>query len=517
VYTTEAGMSAYVWTVSAGGLVTGGGTATDNTVTVTWNTSGSQSVGVNYTATGCTAAGPVVLMVTVKPNPVMSNVAASSVCSPGITGIILESNPTGSSFSWTATGSSPDVSGYSASSGLSIIQPLQNSGSATQTVTYCVTPVLNGCTGPPSDYVVSVFPVPDVSFAPNGQTLCSETSTGIKLNSGVSGAFFSWTASGSSPAISGYSPDNGLSISQTLVNSGYSTGSVTYLVTPVANSCTGLQKGVSVIVNPLPSVTFTLCNDPTTTTSAVPFRLKGGIPAGGTYSGAGVSAGTFNPSIAGTGAHILTYTYTNTWGCNATASHSFSVINPPAFICDDFFTDPRDNKQYSTIKIGTQCWLAENLDYGTTISSPQVQRDNCIPEKLCFANAAVNCTSSGGLYSWDEMMQYDEAATGQGICPPGWHVPDDTEWTSLFNFYLNNGFAASPLKYTGYSGFNALLNGAGFIASFWRFGTFATMIWSSTSDGPYKAWAHGMNNINPSVSYYPASRSNTFSVRCIKN
>lgn len=48
VYTTEAGMTGYVWTISAGGTITAGGTATDNTVTVIWNTAGPQTVSVNY-------------------------------------------------------------------------------------------------------------------------------------------------------------------------------------------------------------------------------------------------------------------------------------------------------------------------------------------------------------------------------------------------------------------------------------------------------------------------------------
>ena len=62
-YTTEPGMSSYIWTVSPGGTVTAGGTATDNSVTVTWNTAGPQAVTVNYTTPdGCTAVTP-----TVKP------------------------------------------------------------------------------------------------------------------------------------------------------------------------------------------------------------------------------------------------------------------------------------------------------------------------------------------------------------------------------------------------------------------------------------------------------------------
>lgn len=72
VYTTEAGMSAYVWTVSAGGTITAGGGANDNTVTVTWHTAAPQTVSVNYTSGGYTAASPTVKTITVDPLPATS-------------------------------------------------------------------------------------------------------------------------------------------------------------------------------------------------------------------------------------------------------------------------------------------------------------------------------------------------------------------------------------------------------------------------------------------------------------
>jgi len=115
------------------------------------------------------------------------------------------------------------------------------------------------------------------------------------------------------------------------------------------------------------------------------------------------------------------------------------------------------------------------------------------------------------------MMQFAVVESIQGLCPPGWHVPSENEWSVLFSLYISNGFAGSPLKYTGYTGFNAFLNGIRFDNRDWNFDTFATFFWSSTSQGPFKAWAHAMNSINPSVSFYPGNRSNDFYVRCLKN
>jgi uncharacterized protein (TIGR02145 family) len=380
-----------------------------------------------------------------------------------------------------------------------------------------VTPSLNGCDGPIANFIVTVNPVADVYFTPNGQSFCSSGTTNISIASHVTGTTFTWVASGSSINITGFGPGNTNLISQTLTNSGNYPESVTYTVSPIANSCPGTNNSVVVNVNPFPATSYTPCNDIITTTAAQPLKLKGGLPLGGTYSGTGVNTGIFYPSIAGIGNQTITYSYTNTWGCVANATQVISVINPPVFLCDNTMTDIRDNQTYTTVKIGTQCWMAENLNYGNLIVSTQMQRDNCISEKYCFSDIPANCTSYGGLYQWDELMQYDNAAAAQGFCPPGWHIPTENDWTTLFDFYISNGFAGSPLKYTGYSGFDVFLSGTRFNNVNWNFSNFAVMFWSSTKEGNDKAWAHGMNTFNPSVSYYPSSRTHAFNVRCIKD
>jgi uncharacterized protein (TIGR02145 family) len=268
-----------------------------------------------------------------------------------------------------------------------------------------------------------------------------------------------------------------------------------------------------------PIVTFTSCFDTITTINAKPIKLKGGIPLGGTYSGLGVNSvtGIYTPSLAGIGTHTITYTYTNAALCSATKS--ISILDLPSSIlpCGTNLLDPRDNHVYPTVQIGSQCWLATNLNFGTTIASTQDQRDNCISEKYCYNDNPINCTNHGGLYQWDEVMRFDETPADQGFCPPGWHIPTENDWNTLFATFINNGFAGSPLKYSGYSGFNALLSGARHINKGWDFQGFATFFWSSTLRSDNKAWAHGMNDADPSVSVYPASRANAFSVRCLKD
>jgi uncharacterized protein (TIGR02145 family) len=266
-----------------------------------------------------------------------------------------------------------------------------------------------------------------------------------------------------------------------------------------------------------PTVTFSSCFDTITTINAKPIKLKGGIPLGGVYSGTGVNsiAGTFTPSLAGIGTKTITYTYTNISLCSAAKTRNIIVQSPSAFSCGNNLTDIRDGKTYGSVQIGTQCWMAQNLNYGSMLPFSQDQRDNCLAERYCYGDNPINCTSQGGLYQWDEMMLFGNTPADQGFCPPAWHVPTENEWLTLFNFFSNNAMAGSPLKYTGFSGFNALLSGVEHMNRISDFQGFSTMFWSSNPVGSDKAWAHGMNSYNASVSYYPALRKQAFSIRCI--
>jgi uncharacterized protein (TIGR02145 family) len=513
----------FTWTVSSSspnlsGFSAGSGNFIGQTIINSGSTIETLTYTVSPAAFGCPPGPSQNVIVTVNPKPVVTNnTILFQICNQTATNIVLQSSVPGSTFTWTATGSSPNVSGYSSGGGPTIIQTLTNSGFNIETVTYTVTPHANSCAGNPVSFIVTVFPLADVYFTPPSQTLCSGVTSNIQILSHVTGTTFSWTATGSSPNVSGFSGGSGNLIQQTLINSSYSIENVNYAVTPVANGCTGTLNHVIITVDPLPVVSLTPCWDVVTTTDAQPIKLKGGIPMGGAYSGAGINAGLFYPGIAGAGTFTITYSYTNTFGCGGNSNQTITVTAPVPVTCGNMLTDIRDNQQYSTVPIGTQCWMAFNMNYGNTIASSQMQRDNCIPEKYCFNDNPVNCSSTGGLYQWDEMMKFDNTSGAQGFCPPGWHVPTEADWTTLFTYYISNGFAGSPLKYTGYSGFNAFLSGIRHENVAWDFYNFSIMYWSSTAHGTNKAWAHGMNTYNPSVSFYPSLRSNAFSLRCIKD
>ena len=99
------------------------------------------------------------------------------------------------------------------------------------------------------------------------------------------------------------------------------------------------------------------------------------------------------------------------------------------FTCGDLFY--YEGQWYSTVQIGSQCWFAENLNVGTRIDGTAESTDNGTIEKYCYGDVADNCDTDGGLYQWDEAMQYSTTSGAQGICPTGWHIPTDDEWTTL--------------------------------------------------------------------------------------
>jgi uncharacterized protein (TIGR02145 family) len=133
-------------------------------------------------------------------------------------------------------------------------------------------------------------------------------------------------------------------------------------------------------------------------------------------------------------------------------------------------TDARDGQTYRTVVIGTQTWMAENLNIGSVIPSNapgSLMKDNGVIEKYCWGDDEGNCDGTGGVmkrggfYEWQEAMQYwngQPSLPVQGICPQGWHIPSNSEWNTLLN-YLGGAGAYAVLNDGGASGFDALMTG----------------------------------------------------------
>ena len=112
---------------------------------------------------------------------------------------------------------------------------------------------------------------------------------------------------------------------------------------------------------------------------------------------------------------------------------SLSIFHP--FACGDSITDA-DNNKYPTVKIGTQCWMAQNLrttkkPNGTSLSNTDYYKVIEVDGPMANSDDISNY---GYLYKWNIMMNGSDLEGGQGLCPDGWHVPSKTEWETMTSF-----------------------------------------------------------------------------------
>jgi len=166
------------------------------------------------------------------------------------------------------------------------------------------------------------------------------------------------------------------------------------------------------------------------------------------------------------------------------------------YSCDNstssnFFEDSTrvlyEGKTYHIVKIGSQRWLNENLDIGRRMERTRNASDNRITEKYCYNDDTLNCFVYGGLYQWDEAMQYSTTEGSKGICPPGWHIPAYRELQALVLAVGSDGNSLKALGEgngegagTNTSGFSGLLGGYRFsTGEYYNMGQWAT-IWLST-------------------------------------
>ncbi|MDR1812669.1 MAG: hypothetical protein LBQ87_07570 [Candidatus Fibromonas sp.] len=223
-----------------------------------------------------------------------------------------------------------------------------------------------------------------------------------------------------------------------------------------------------------------------------------------------------------------------------------------------------EGKTYQTVIIGTQTWMAENLNYAAVGSKclgeggPVLiddENDNRITKTLSNAEVQANCDKYGRLYDWPTAMALPSSCNSdfcsdqiqsphRGICPAGWHIPNDDDWSKLFRYVDNeNGgsgeedegiyvsyTAGKHLKATsgwnsrdGVSGngtdkygFRALPGGAGKNGNF--YGGEGGGIWRNTSEGASRVRTYSPTiGIGDDVRWGGDPKSSLWSVRCVKD
>jgi len=174
----------------------------------------------------------------------------------------------------------------------------------------------------------------------------------------------------------------------------------------------------------------------------------------------------------------------------------------------DIFVDNRDGKSYNTVTIGTQTWMAENLNYDVPGTATDV----------CYENIAANCATYGRLYDW---------SAAKKACPAGWHLPSDAEWAKLEKYLGGSLKAGTKLKsstgwkpysgvptITNHSKFSALPGGSG--GGFSNLGSDAYW-WSATEYDANNAWRRYMDYSHEDLGRFYDSKTRLYSVRCVQN
>ena len=204
-------------------------------------------------------------------------------------------------------------------------------------------------------------------------------------------------------------------------------------------------------------------------------------------------------------------------------------------------TDERDGKTYKTVVIGSQTWMAENLNYSDSTNYPSMKGRN-----WCYENKLDSCSKYGRLYTWSAAMDsvgtFSTNGKGcgngktcsttypvRGICPEGWHLPSKTEYATLITTVGGSSTAGKMLKAT--NGWNSNGNGtdafgfsvlpagrysggsffnAGEVARFW------SMIGVYDSAHSY-ADILNLSDSGEDASLFTDRRKNAFSVRCLRD
>jgi uncharacterized protein (TIGR02145 family) len=184
-----------------------------------------------------------------------------------------------------------------------------------------------------------------------------------------------------------------------------------------------------------------------------------------------------------------------------------------------------EGETYQTVVIGTQTWMSRNLNYAVEGSK-------------CYSDNESNCATYGRLYNWATAMALPSkcnsnscsseiGAKHRGICPVGWHIPSEAEWTTLTDYVGGLSIAGKRLKSTsGWSsngngedkhGFAALPGGSGRSGSFSNVGN-SGYWWSSFESGANGTYDRGMKYNHDHVSWSNYNnKSYLYSVRCLQN
>ncbi len=190
----------------------------------------------------------------------------------------------------------------------------------------------------------------------------------------------------------------------------------------------------------------------------------------------------------------------------------------------DSFPPTIDGYTYQTVTIGTQVWFAENLrtsEYANGDTIPNINGVSSTSGAWSWYNNNSSYENTNGkLYNWYAVSDI------RNVCPTGWHVPTDTEWSSLSLFFGGETVAGSKLKSTsGWGDGNNGTNESGLSmlpGGYFDNGQFIDLgyhghWWSSTENDESNAWYHSLRYFNGNTHRNSYNKGTGFSVRCLRD
>jgi PKD repeat protein len=326
VYTTDPGMTNYIWTVSPGGTITAGGTSSSNTATVIWNATGYQTVTVNYTSgAGCTASSPTTLNINVNPLPTPTLTGYNDVCA-GTTGVVYTTQTGKSSYFWTVS-SGGTITGGGTPISNTVTVTWNTAGPQWVRVNYTDG---NGCTAvSPTQYDVTVKPLPTPGIS--GSTSECAGTAGVTYSTEPGKTNYVWTISGGN--ITSSTNTNTITVTWTTPGSRW----VAVNYTDVNGCAATTSTQYAVTVKPLPVPTISGAASVCINATNVAYNTQTGmtnylwtVSGGGTITGGG---GNSDNSVFVTwniiGPQTVSVNYTGTNGCTAASATVYNVtVNP---------------------------------------------------------------------------------------------------------------------------------------------------------------------------------------------
>ena len=295
---------------------------------------------------GCTGTGATYNLIISCPAPVLGTAtpASQTVCSGAtITTIVLAGAPVGATYNWTRDNTAT-VTGIASGGAGDIGGTLTNTTAAPVTVTFTITPTYFGtCTGTPYAATVVVNPAPDAVATPSSQSICTGSAiTTIVLTGSVGSTVFNWTRDNTA-TVTGIAASGSGDISGSLTNTTNAPVTVTFTITPTANSCPGIPVTATVVVNPTPDAVATPPSQSRCSGQAIAPIIMSGAVSGTTFNwtrdnspligGTIAASGSGNISgnlVNNTGAPVtVTFTITPTAnGCPGTPITATVTVNP---------------------------------------------------------------------------------------------------------------------------------------------------------------------------------------------